>query len=211
MSLPALRSPSRLASVVGAFALAAFFAVAYTPLTTALDVRHEERAVLARADAIVVLGAGMTPDGLLGPASLERLVSGIVLLRRGLAPRLVLLGPGHREGPTEAEARAALARDLGVPADALVTEARGLTTREEAALVASRMREMGGRRVLLVTGIDHMPRARRLFEREGLEVIPAPVVEVSAVTGAPEVRLELAQLLLQEALARLYYRVAGYL
>jgi len=211
MSPPALRPPSRLASVVGAFGLAAFFAVAYTPLTTALDVRRDERAVLARADAIVVLGAGMSPDGLLDPASLERLVSGIVLFRRGLAPRLVLLGPGPREGPTEAEARAALARDLGVPADALVTEARGLTTREEAARVASRMRETGGRRVLLVTGTDHMPRARLLFEREGLDVIPAPVVEISAVTGVPEARLELARLLLQEALARVYYRVAGYL
>jgi uncharacterized SAM-binding protein YcdF (DUF218 family) len=196
---------------VGAVCLAAFFAVAYTPLTAALYVRHDERAALTRADAIVVLGAGMAPDGVLNAASLERLVSGIVLFRRGLAPRLVLLGPGHRAGPTEAEARAALARDLGVPADALVTEARGLTTREEAALVASRMREVGGRRVLLVTGTDHMPRARLLFEREGLDVIPAPVVEISPVTGQPDARLELGRILLQEALARVYYRVAGFL
>jgi uncharacterized SAM-binding protein YcdF (DUF218 family) len=191
--------------------LAAFFAVAYTPLTTALEAGPGERPVLARADAIVVLGAGMAPDGVLTDSSLDRLVSGIVLFRRGLAPRLVLLGPGHREGPTEAEVRADLARDLGVPAEALVVEPRGLTTRHEAALVGERMREVGGRRILLVTDTHHMPRARLLFEREGLDVVAAPVVEISPVTGQPAARLELGRLLLQEALARLYYRVAGFL
>jgi uncharacterized SAM-binding protein YcdF (DUF218 family) len=191
--------------------LAAFFTVAYTPLTTALEAGPGERPVLARADAIVVLGAGMAPDGVLTDSSLDRLVSGIVLFRRGLAPRLVLLGPGHREGPTEAEVRADLARDLGVPAEALVVEPRGLTTRHEAALVGERMREVGGRRILLVTDTHHMPRARLLFEREGLDVVAAPVVEISPVTGQPSARLDLGRFLLQEALARLYYRVAGFL
>jgi uncharacterized SAM-binding protein YcdF (DUF218 family) len=196
---------------VGAVCLATFFAVAYTPLTTALEARRAEPPVLSRADAIVVLGAGMAPDGVLNDASLDRLVNGVVLFRRGLAPRLMLLGPGHREGPTEAEMRAALARDLGVPAEAMLIEPRGLTTRHEAALVAARMRETGGRRILLVTGAFHMPRARLLFEREGLDVVPAPVVEISPVTGQPDARLELGRLLLQEALARVYYRVAGFL
>ncbi len=205
------RPPSRLACLLGAVCLAAFFAVAYTPLTTALEAVHDEHPVVARADAIVVLGAGMAPDGVLNDSSLDRLVSAIVLFRRGLAPRLVLLGPGHREGPTEAEVRAALAGDLGVPSDALVVEPRGLTTRDEAALVAQRMRELGGRRILLVTGTHHMPRARLLFEREGLEVVAAPVVEISPVTGQPDARLELGRLLLQEALARVYYRLAGFL
>jgi uncharacterized SAM-binding protein YcdF (DUF218 family) len=189
--------------------LAAFFAIAYTPLTAALEAGPAQRPLLARADAIVVLGAGASPDGVLTDSSLARLVSGIVLFRRGLAPRLVLLGPG--QGLTEAEVRATLARDLGVPADALLVEPRGRTTRQEAALVAQRMREVGGRRILLVTGTHHMERSRRLFEREGLDVVAAPVVEVSPVTGQPDARLELGRLLLQEALARLYYRVAGFL
>lgn len=209
--MPALRPPSRLACALGAVCLAAFFAIAYTPLTAALEAGPAQRPVLARADAIVVLGAGASPDGVLTDSSLARLVSGIVLFRRGLAPRLVLLGPGSREGLSEAEVRATLARDLGVPADALVVEPRGRTTRHEAALVAERMREVGGRRILLVTGTHHMERSRRLFEREGLDVVAAPVVEVSPVTGQPDARLALGRLLLQEALARLYYRVAGFL
>jgi uncharacterized SAM-binding protein YcdF (DUF218 family) len=89
------------------------------------------------------------------------------------------MGPGSPGSAVEAQVRATLARDVGIPPEALVVESRGLTTRHEAALAAERMRELGGRRVLLVTGAHHMPRARLLFERAGLEVVPAPVVEVS--------------------------------
>jgi uncharacterized SAM-binding protein YcdF (DUF218 family) len=211
MAASGLRAPSRLASVAGALGLAAFFAIAYTPLTTALEPAAPPAPVTAPADAIVVLGAGMSKDGVLSDSSLDRLVSGIVLYRRGLAPRLMLLGPGNGPGPAEADVRAALARDLGVPAESILTEARGLTTRQEAALTAARMRETGGKRVLLVTGTHHMLRSRLLFAREGLEVVPAPVVELSPVAEQPEARLDLARLRLQEALARVYYRLAGFL
>ena len=137
------------------------------------------------ADAIVVLGAGASRDGLLSDQSLRRLIGGLTLYRRGLAPRVIVLGPAYQgRGPVEAEIRATLARDIGVPAAALVVEGRGLTTRHEAALAAARLRETGGRRILLVTGAQHMPRARLLFERAGLEVIPAPVVEISPAVRA---------------------------
>jgi uncharacterized SAM-binding protein YcdF (DUF218 family) len=56
-----------------------------------------------------------------------------------------------------------------------------------------------------------MHRARRFFERAGLEVVPAPVVEVSPLAQSPDGRLALAWLVIQEALARLYYRVTGQL
>jgi hypothetical protein len=56
-----------------------------------------------------------------------------------------------------------------------------------------------------------MHRARRLFERAGLEVVPAPVVEHSPLAGSPDGRLELARVVIQEGLARLYYRLSGLL
>jgi hypothetical protein len=42
-------------------------------------------------------------------------------------------------------------------------------------------------------------------------VVEAPVEELSAHDGRPEVRLELARVLLRELLARAYHRAAGYL
>lgn len=209
--MTAPRPPLRAAVVTGALALAVFHVLAFTPLAGAVSRRLETTADLRAADAIVVLGAGASRDGQLSNQSLRRLVGGLTLYHRGLAPRVIVMGPSYEGGPVEAEIRATLARDVGIPAGALIVESQGVTTRHEAALAAARMRELGGRRILLVTGAQHMPRARLLFERVGLEVIPAPVVEISTAAQGPERRLELARLVLQEGIARLYYRLAGAL
>lgn len=205
------RPPLRLAVGVGALALAAVFVLAYTPLAGAISRRLDSYPEPRPADAIVVLGAGAGRDGVLSNQSLRRLVGGLVLYRRGLAPRVIVMGPGYQGSPIEGEIRAALAREVGIPADALLVEGRGLTTRAEAALAARLLMEKGMQRVLLVTSAQHMRRARLLFERAGVEVVPAPVVEISPATGQPAARLELARLLVQEALARLYYRLSGQL
>jgi uncharacterized SAM-binding protein YcdF (DUF218 family) len=161
----------------------------------------------ARADAIVVLGSGVMPEGELTDNSLRRTVHGVRLFRQGLAPRIVLLGPEY-EGAVEAEVRARYAADLGVPADALVVEPKGLSTRDEAQIVFARL---GGRgaSIILVTGLHHMKRARGVFEREGMTVFAAPVLEDSLRPLRPQARLALAAAVVQEAIARAYYRVAG--
>ena len=160
-----------------------------------------------RADAIVVLGSGVMPEGELDDTSLRRTVHGVRLFHRGLAPHLVLLGPA-RDGVVEAEVRARYAADLGVPADALVVERGGLSTREEAALVAARLQPAS---ILLVTGLHHVPRARAVFERAGIRVHAAPVLEQSALSDRPQARLALVRALVQEWVARGYYRATGAL
>ena len=183
-----------------------FGLLAFTPLAGA----RAGRAAAAEprpADAIVVLGSGVMPEGELADGSLRRTVHGIRLFHRGLAPRLVFLGPRYR-GVVEAEVRAAYARDLGVPAGAIVVEPGGSSTRDEAMRVAARLRP---RSIVLVTGLHHMPRARRVFERQGVRVEAAPVLEESALSPRPQARLALARALGQELLARAYYRLAGAL
>lgn len=192
----------------GALALAAFLAVGFTPLgsalhDTALEVPGDDRP----CQAIVVLGAGVSMDGVLSAQSLRRLVHGIALWRAGRAPKLILLGPRSTHGPVEAEVRAALARDLGVPADAIVVEAGGRTTREEGEVVARRLAGPAPREVVLVTGVYHMARARALFERAGLTVRPAPVSEAPARPLRPGERLSVAWMVAQEWAAHVYNRV----
>lgn len=163
------------------------------------------------ADAIIVLGSGVSEDGVLDSDSLSRVTQGIVLQRKGLAPLLVLSGPAPQRGPAEAEVRAELARELGVPSSAILTEAGARTTREEAVRIGALLRPRQVRRVLLVTSPHHMLRARRLFAQAGFEVLAAPADDASRTSRQPEDRLKLTRKVLQEVLARLYYRVAGHL
>lgn len=197
--------------VLGLVGVILFLAFAFTPLPNLLAQRLATPSRLERAEAIVVLGAGVSEDGVLGSNSLRRAIQGIVLQRKGLASLLVLTGPATNKGPTEAAVRAALARDLGVSQDAIITEERVWTTREEAIRIGALLRDRQVRRILLVTNSQHMERARRLFERVGLEVLPATADDISDSDSSPEGRLELMRIALQEIIARLYYRMAGYL
>jgi len=197
--------------LAGGAGVAAFAALAFTPLP---NLMHRLLVVPApppgSAQAIVVLGAGVE-DGVLTDASLRRALGGVTLYRRGLAPLLVMLGPGDAGKPTEAEVRVRLAADLGVPAGALLAEPRGRTTREEARVSWEVLSPRGAPRILLVTGGHHMARAAALFRRAGFDVLAAPVEELPGGAQRPQARLELARGLLRELIARAYNRAAGYL
>jgi uncharacterized SAM-binding protein YcdF (DUF218 family) len=193
--------------VVGGATLAGFALCAFTPLPNEVCRRSVVAAEPRPAQAIVVLGSTMTPDGMLSASSLRRALHGIELYRRGLAPWLVFLGPRDASGNSQAAIRAELARRSGVPPEAIVTGDEMWTTREEAEGVRRLLAPKGAREILLVTGGLHMRRARWLFERAGFEVIPAPLSDASCESIGPESRIGLTLSLLQEWLARVYNAV----
>ena len=195
--------------MTGLVGVALFFASAFTPLAHALSLWMAVEPQLVPSDAIVVLGATVSPSGILSAESTQRTDHGIELYQRGLAPRLILLGGPPEGGPSEAEIRAKVARLHSIPAEAIVAESGAQTTREEAARVRDLARSRGIRTVLLVTNSGHMARARPLFERAGFEVHAAPSDTYFEPT-APEARLLLMRGLLQEVLGWIYYRIAGY-
>jgi uncharacterized SAM-binding protein YcdF (DUF218 family) len=197
--------------LLGGVSVGLFAALALTPLSNLMH-----RAIvdppppLEPARAIVVLGAGREGHEL-SDGSLRRALHGVILFRQGLAPLLVMLG-GPGEGPTaEANVRVRLAREMGVPPEALVADTRGRTTREEASVSWEVLAPRGAQKILLVTGREHMPRAAALFRQAGFEVAPAPIDELPAGAVRPQERLELARGLLRELVARAYNRAAGYL
>jgi uncharacterized SAM-binding protein YcdF (DUF218 family) len=202
-------SVRRALRAIGGMGLALFAVLAFAPLPNFVY------RVIVRpfpepgpAPAIVVLGAG-ADDGVLTNPSLRRALGGVALFHRGLAPLVVMLGPGRDE--SEAAVRVRLAQDLGVPPAALLADGRGRTTREEARVSWEDLAPRGVRKILLVTGGEHMPRAAALFRRVGFEVVPAPVEDVPNGSSRPQARLELARVLLRELLAQAYNRAAGYL
>lgn len=167
--------------------------------------------VIAKADAIVVLGSGIGADGTLSDESLRRTVHGMQLFKQGLAPVLVLSGPVRREPPwrSEAGARRDLAMQMGIPPDRILTIERVLTTQDEASQTAT---ALGGHEtvsVLLVTEGLHMRRAMRLFERAGLKVLPAPSDNYPPSASSPKDRLRVMVWFLEQGGAFAYYRLSG--
>lgn len=122
-----------------------------------------------RADALIILGAALAPDGRASPALSRRIAHGASLYHAGAAPVVVSSGGGPsraRGGPTEAEVMAhVLHHDHAVPATALVCEADSRTTLENARFSLALARARGWRRVIVVTDGTHLPRALLTFRR----------------------------------------------
>jgi uncharacterized SAM-binding protein YcdF (DUF218 family) len=177
----------------------------FTPLPNLLARALEPSPQRKHADAIVVLGADANRDGTPGVESVLRLIEGLLLYREGLAPLIVLSGGSDVAG------RLVLGVRLGTPRAAFLPIDGARTTRDEARLVARRLRPNGTRSVLLVSGGQHLPRASRLFVREGLEVLPVPADVVAVTAGAPEHRLRLVRSVMEQLVARLYNTMGDHL
>lgn len=124
----------------------------------------------AAADAIVVLGSPLLPDGRLSDVVAERVAAGVALFHAGVAPLVLLTGgrgPFAGPGIPEAEAMARAAREGGVPEAALVLELRSTNTSENASLSAPLLRARGVRRVIVVSQPFHLRRACLWFHRAG--------------------------------------------
>lgn len=131
---------------------------------------REARADDARADALVVFGAAVWPSGP-SPTLRVRTLAAAALFHRGVAPRVVCSG-GHSGGRSEPEVMAELLRAAGVPAEAIVLDEAGVTTR---ATLASIVRLGGGtwRRIVAVSSPSHLLRIVEEARRRGITAIPA--------------------------------------
>jgi uncharacterized SAM-binding protein YcdF (DUF218 family) len=134
----------------------------------------ERRDRVDHADAIVVLGAPVRTDGSLSDVLEERVQAGVALWRRGVAPLLCMTGgrgPGVVAAVSEAEAMARRARELGVPARALVLEEASRNTSTNARNIRKLLAEGGRIRVIVVTQPFHSRRSVLWFRRMGLEAV----------------------------------------
>lgn len=121
-------------------------------------------------DAVVLLGGGMGAHAACGRAEMFSAADRVwEAARQWKAHRNGDLKLALSGGAAE-QASVPLLRDLGVDEKALVFFPDARNTEEEARLVAA----AGFRRIRLVTSAWHMPRARQLFARAGLEVLAAP-------------------------------------
>lgn len=209
-----------------------------TPVVSNLAIRAVERSAVRNtaidapsADAIVVLSGGRIVAP--GAAAISewgdanRFFGGVELFKAGKASLLVFTGGRLPWEPKmarpEGEILSEYAKVLGVPAEHVVSTGAVANTAEEAgavaALLVDRRMKSGHRptttRVLLVTSAFHMVRAQKLFEREGLKVIPFPVNFQVSAGGALSVidflpsagALSLTERAWREMYGRMFYLV----
>jgi uncharacterized SAM-binding protein YcdF (DUF218 family) len=127
-----------------------------------------------RADAIVVLGARVEPDGQPGPDLRVRTLHAVNLFQRGLAPYIICTG-GYRDDRLSAASVACrLAIAQGVPADKVLLADGSMTTREDAIGASQLILDRGWTTAILVSHPLHLERARLLFDSQGISVFPSP-------------------------------------
>ncbi|MDF2441054.1 MAG: hypothetical protein JWN98_2038, partial [Abditibacteriota bacterium] len=127
-----------------------------------------------RADAIIVLGAGVNEQGRPSRSLSERTRHAVGLWKKGVAPHLVCTGGVGEYPPSEARVAADLAISLGVPASRVLLEDASTSTRENARFAANMCRARGWKRVVVVSHPYHLWRARRDFARQNLIVYTSP-------------------------------------
>lgn len=161
-------------------------------LARSLEYRYLPPAGWPESATVIVLGGGtrvqeyprlLTEVNEAG----DRIFFGAWLYQQGVAERVVVTG-GSIEwlGSTisEAEGMRELLMLLGVPSEAILMEDRAQNTYDNAVFSRALLEELAQANgepgveklsVVLVTSALHMPRSVAIFERQGFDVLPAPV------------------------------------
>lgn len=156
-------------------------------LRSQIELDYEEQVAedAPLADAIVILGGGMSADTNRFRyaeinSSGDRVWHAARLYKAGKAPIVV------PTGNNDFASTVPFLMDLGVPQEAIKGEYAARNTEENARLVQKLLGE--GKRILLVTSVWHMRRSELMFKKyaPGLQIIPAPTdFEVRMSAGKP--------------------------
>lgn len=146
-----------------------------------MEAAHAGGRSLARpVEAIIVLGAGIDPDGVISYASRRRTRAAVEMLREGRADLLIFSGGPVRGAPEIS--MGALMRDFalaqGADPAALRVEPQAISTFQNLLLSFAMTDEAGLERIALLTDSYHLTRAATLAGFFG-----KPEVELIAVQG----------------------------
>ena len=170
-----LKVVGRLLAAVLAIAFAVVLVFAGTNaaaiLTTQDDIVDQQAAASFDADAIIVLGASVYPDGTPSGILQDRLDDGIALYFAGAAPKIIMSGDNGTESYNECWAMKQYAISQGVPSEDVFCDHAGFSTYE----TMYRARHVfGADRVVIATQTYHLYRAVYDAQGVGMEAIGVP-------------------------------------
>jgi len=122
-------------------------------------------------DCILVLGAGLQPDGSPSLMLRERIDMGIRLYGSGAAPKLLMSGDHGRADHDEVNAMKDAALAAGIPSEDVFMDHAGFSTYDSLYRAEA---IFGAERLLIVTQSYHLPRALYIASRLGLEAVGIP-------------------------------------
>lgn len=208
----------------------AILALMYTPVANymarPLIIRHPEP---QNADIIVVLGGGVYKNGVLGGATNERFIKGLLLYKSGNAGRIIFTGativePSKKlihtimrsqdlSGITLSEANVMqeIALQLGLPEKKVTSDDRSTNTYENLKNVKEYMEKSGLKTCILVTSPTHMKRALLVSDKLSLSCSAAPVDDYTYLRAGTIDRLSLFRETLWEYAALVLYKIYGYI
>lgn len=170
-----LKVVGRLLAAVLAIAIAVVLVFAGTNaaaiLTTQDDIVDQQAAASFDADAIIVLGASVYPDGTPSGILQDRLDDGIALYFAGAAPKIIMSGDNGTESYNECWAMKQYAISQGAPSEDVFCDHAGFSTYE----TMYRARHVfGADRVVIATQTYHLYRAVYDAQGVGMEAIGVP-------------------------------------
>ena len=191
--------------------------VAYSPLVSALArplIRRDS--IPARLEAAAVLSAGITPDGMMRGETLDRLLTGFVLNRRGIVGTLLVSRERRDYGgkPISDSADLQNVTALAAPTTPIIFVDSIFTTRTEALRMKTIAQMKGWTTLAVVTSPMHTRRACATFEAVGFKVVcvPAAIRESGLQSGSgAQDRLRAFRSWLYETFATDSYRRRGWI
>lgn len=201
----------------------------YTPLANILANKLVMEPQLKKADLVAVLGGGAYVNGVLGGASNERLLYGLILYRQGFAQRIIFSGGTiasrskklmrtlSRSGGTgdvnisEADIMDSIAKKLGVPENESVSDPASTNTYENLVDIREYMQKNALKTCIIVTSPTHMYRAYSVARKLGMDCSPVPVKDYTYLRTSGIDRLSLLRETLHEYAAISLYKAYGYI
>lgn len=123
------------------------------------------------ADAILVLGAAVRPDGSPSNMLRDRLDDGIALYKRGAAPKIIMSGDNGTASYNEVAVMKQYAVDHGVPAEDIFCDHAGFSTYES---MYRAKHVFGVEKLIVATQTYHLYRALYAAQGLGMEAIGVP-------------------------------------
>ena len=145
------------------------------------EYQYQPPTTLPKADAVLVLSGMLrgfeTQNGYVTEwGDPDRFLVGLQLVKLGKADRLIFTRGQMpwSDSPPEGEMLKQKALEMGISSDQILLTSIASNTAEESLAVKELMAEHGLTKIILVTSSFHLPRAKLLFDKAGVDTYPYP-------------------------------------